>query len=104
MNSVYNQVPLIPALLMLFEQRRALWRKSVVSRLLLLIAAGLVAWPWITSVWLATLSFALPQERVEAYWAVPFWTSLLIPVGVAALVLVNRGQPSFGEPAEGSTS
>jgi hypothetical protein len=103
-DSVYNQVLLIPALLVLFEERHALWRKSAASRLLLLTVAVLVAWPWITSVVLAGLSFILPQERVEGYWAVPFWTALLIPVGVAALMLVNASQRSFAEPAEGSTS
>ena len=61
-----------PALLVLFEGRHALWRKSAASRLLLLTVAVLVAWPWITSVVLAGLSFILPQARVERYWAVPF--------------------------------
>ena len=103
-DSVYNQVLLIPALLMLFEERHALWRRSAASRLLLLTVAMLVAWPWITSVVLAGLSFILPQETVEAYWAIPFWTALLIPVGVAALMLVNASQRSFAEPAQGSTS
>src|ERR1700690_258451 len=103
-DSVYNQVLLIPALLVLFEERHALWRRSAASRLLLLTVAMLVAWPWITSVVLAGLSFILPQETVEAYWAIPFWTALLIPVGVAALMLVNASQRSFAEPAQGSTS
>jgi hypothetical protein len=103
-DSVYNQVLLIPALLVLFEARWGLWQKGAASRLLLLTVVGLVAWPWITTIALAVLSFVLPQERVEEYWAVPFWTSILIPVGVAALMLVNASQGSFGEPAEGSTS
>ncbi len=104
MDSVYNQVLLIPALLVLFDARQALWQRSAASRILLLTVAGLVAWPWITSIALGGLSFVLPQERVEGHWAVPFWTSLLIPVGVAALMLVNAEPRSFGEPAEGSTS
>jgi hypothetical protein len=102
--SVYNQVLLIPALLVLFEDRRALWRKSAASRLLLVTAAGLVVWPWIASVVLAGLSFVLPQARVEQYWAVPFWTAVVIPVGVAAVMLVKANQRSFGEAAEGCTS
>ncbi len=103
-DSVYNQVLLIPALLVLFEERHVLWRRSAASRLLLLTVAALVAWPWITSVALAGLSFVLPQARVEEYWTLPFWTALLIPVGVAALMLVNADRRSFAGPAEGSTS
>jgi hypothetical protein len=103
-DSVYNQVLLIPALLVLFEARRTLWQRSAASQILLSTVAGLLAWPWVTSIWLAALSFLLPQERVEVYWAVPFWTSLLIPVGVAALMLVNAAQGSFAESADVRTS
>ena len=103
-DSVYNQVLLIPALLVLCEDREPLWRGSMTSRLLLLTVVGLVAWPWITSIVLAALSFALPQDWVEAYWTVPFWTVLLIPVGVSALMLVNARQRSLGESVEQSTS
>jgi hypothetical protein len=38
---------------------------------------------------------------VERGWAVPFWTALLIPAGVAATMLVLAGQRIFdasGEP------
>lgn len=103
-DSVYNQVLLIPALLVLCEDCEALWRGSMTSRLLLLTVIGLVAWPWITSVVLAALSFGLPQARVEGYWTVPFWTVLLIPMGVSALMLINARQRSLGESAGQSTS
>ncbi|MFZ3341760.1 MAG: glycosyltransferase family 87 protein [Terriglobales bacterium] len=102
-DSVYNQVLLLPALLVLFEDRATLWR-SKAARVLLLAAGALVAWPWISSVALATLSFIWPEETIGRAWAVPFWTALLIPVGVAAVMLVNARPRSFGESAEGSTS
>lgn len=103
-DSVYNQVLLFPGLLVLFEDCAPIWRRSPVSRLLLLVAVGLVAWPWITSVVLVALSFVWPQEVVSRAWAVPFWTALLIPVGVAALMLVNSVPRSLVGPVEGSTS
>ena len=103
-DSVYNQILLIPALLVLVENCRAMWRRNVPSRVLLLAAGAMVVWPWISSVALAALSFFWPEETIGRAWAVPFWTSLLIPVGVAALMLVNAEQRSFGELAEGSTS
>jgi len=102
--SVYNQVLLIPALLVLVQEGRAFWRKSLASRILFLTAAILVSWPWIASAVLAALSFALPAKTVERAWAVPFWTALVVPVGVAAVMLTRALQGSFGESAEARTS
>jgi hypothetical protein len=102
--SVYNQVLLIPALLVLVEARRALWQRGFASRFLLLAVAVAVAWPWVASVALAVLSFVLPRATVEQAWAVPFWTVLLVPVGVAALMLVYVAQLTFAGSAEAGTS
>jgi hypothetical protein len=98
--SVYNQVLLIPALLLLVEARRTLWRGNLAIRLLFFITATLVAWPWISSIVLVVLSFVLPAEAVERAWALPFWTALLVPVGVAAMMLVCVREGSFAESAE----
>lgn len=86
------QVLLIPALLVLVKERRTIWQRSVANRVLLAITAGLVCWPWISSTALAGLSFVLPQETVERAWAIPFWTVIEIPVGVAAMMLVHYYQ------------
>jgi hypothetical protein len=95
----YNQVLLIPALLVLAKDRRTIWQKSVANRVLLAITTGLFFWPWIASVALAGLSFVLPGETVERAWAIPAWTVTQIPVGVAALMLVHYYQGSFTAPA-----
>lgn len=102
--AVYNQVLLIPALLVLVEHRRTIWRRNLAGRLLFGAAAALVLWPWIASVVLAALSSVLPRETVEQAWAVPFWTALLIPVGVAAVMLVLSRQRTFAASAEPRTS
>lgn len=96
----YNQVLLIPALLVLVRQRRMIWQRSAVGRLLLVLTAALVCWPWIASMALAGLSFVLPQQTVERGWAVPFWTSMLIPLGVAAMMLVLARQWSVAALAD----
>ncbi len=96
----YNQVLLIPALLLLVRQRRLIWQRSAVGRLLLVLTAGLVFWPWIASMALAGLSFVLSQQTVERGWAMPFWTSMLIPLGVAAMMLVLAGQRSVAASAD----
>ncbi|MGD0790969.1 MAG: glycosyltransferase family 87 protein [Terriglobales bacterium] len=100
----YNQVLVIPALLVLAKERRTIWRRSIANRVLFVITTGLVFWPWISSVALAGLSFVLPQETVERAWAVPFWTVVQIPVGVAALMLVHYYQRTFTASAGPGTS
>ncbi len=95
----YNQVLVIPALLVLASERRAIWHRSIANRVLFAITTGLVFWPWISSTALAGLSFVLPQQTVERAWAVPFWTVIQIPVGVAALMLVHYYQSTFAAPA-----
>jgi hypothetical protein len=102
--AVYNQVLLIPALLALVGQRATICRKNLATRLLVAVTALLVFWPWIASVALACLSFVLPPATVERGWAVPFWTALLIPVGVAAVMLVCARQRTFAASAEAGTS
>jgi hypothetical protein len=84
----YNQVLLIPALLVLLRDRRAIWQRSAAVRVLFLTTAGLIFWPWVSSTALAGLSFALPQKTVERASVVPFWTVTQIPVAVAGLMLV----------------
>jgi hypothetical protein len=90
--ATYNQVFLIPALLVLVKERRSIWQRSVANRVLCVITTGLILWPWISSTALAGLSFVLPQETVERAWAVPIWTVLLTPMGVAALMLIHYYQ------------
>jgi hypothetical protein len=104
MNVPYNQVLLIPAVLVLVRERRAIWRRSVVNRALLVLTACLIVWPWLSSIVLVGFSFILPRETVERYWAIPFWTATQIPVGVAALTLVHYYQGIFTASVRPATS
>jgi hypothetical protein len=98
-HGLYNQVPLIPALLIMLKGRRTIWRRSVANRVLSVITNGFIGWPWISSIALAGLSFLLPPETVERAWAIPFWTVLQIPLAVAALMLLHHYQRTFPAPA-----
>jgi len=100
----YNQILLLPALLTIIKERRTIWRKDAVNRVLLIITIGLVGWPWISSVALAGLSFVLPAEVVEKGSSLPFWTSLQAPLGVAAGILAYSLGRTFTGPQEASTS
>lgn len=100
----YNQVLLIPALLIMLKEGRTIWQRSVANRVLSVITIGLIVWPWLSSVALAGLSFVLPPETVERGWAIPFWTALLTPMGVVALMLVHYYQRTFAASARPGSS
>jgi hypothetical protein len=102
--SLYNQVLLLPAILLVVRDRRSIWKKNIVSRVILIMVATLLAWPWLSSTVLAALSFVLPHETIERAWAIPAWTVPQIPVGVAALMLVHYYHRTFTATAEPRTS
>ncbi len=95
---LYNQLLLIPALLIMLKERRTIWQRSVANRTLSAIAIALICWPWISSIALAGLSFILPPETVERGWAIPLWTALQTPLAVSALMLVHYCQRTFAAP------
>jgi hypothetical protein len=100
----YNQVLLIPAVLVLVKEREMIWQRSAANRALFAITAGLILWPWISSMVLVGFTLILPRETVERAWAIPFWTETQIPVGVAALMLVHYYQRAFTASARPATS
>jgi hypothetical protein len=100
----YNQVLVIPALLVLAKERRTIWRRSIANRALFVLTGSLVLWPWLSSTALAGLSFVLPQPTVERGWAIPFWTVIQIPVAVTALMLAHYYQTTFTASAEPGAS
>lgn len=86
--ALYNQILLLPALLWMARDLQALWQGGAARRGLTLLTCAFLIWPWVTSLVLALGSLFLPSGTVQRAWAVPFWTALLFPIAVAALVLV----------------
>jgi hypothetical protein len=84
----YNQILLLPAMLLLAREWRGIWERGVAGKLLMTLAVAVTGWPWITSILLAALSFVVRPEILQRFWTVPFWTVWLIPVSVAALMLI----------------
>jgi hypothetical protein len=93
--ALYNQVLLLPAILLFARDRRTIWEGNFIGRTLLIMVTILLAWPGLSCTVLAGLSFIWPQETVERAWSVPLWTVPQIPVGVAALMLVHYYQGTF---------
>jgi len=94
-SSTYNQVLLIPALLLLIKERNRIWRRSKASRALFELLAALILWPWISGIALATLSFILPLSAFNRVWAIPVWTVTPVPIALAAVMVVNYYQRTF---------
>jgi hypothetical protein len=102
--SLYNQVLLVPAILLIARDRRTIWEGGLVSRALLMVVTALLVWPWLSAAALAGLSFTLPPETVGHAWSLPLWTVPQIPVAVAALVLVHYYRSTFTASAGSGTS
>jgi hypothetical protein len=90
----YNQILLLPSLILLMRDRRVILEATKAGRLLWIVTATLVAWPEFASALLAGLSFILPRNLVLRSWALPLWTSLAIPVAVTALMFVYTHRTS----------
>jgi hypothetical protein len=102
--ALYNQALLLPAILLISRERKAIWQGNTVSRFTLLILALVVGWPWFSSVALAGLSLVVRPAFLEHAWAVPIWMLPQIPVAVTGLMLVYYGRDVFTVPAKLGTS
>jgi hypothetical protein len=102
--ALYNQVLLMPSLLVLVFKRQQIWNRNRMSRVLLSLALILLLWERVTSLVLAGLSFVLPSGTVEAAWAVPLWTFPFSPAIIAALMLVYAYQTIFTATARAGRS
>lgn len=103
-HAIYNQMLLAPAVLLLARDRLTLWNHGASQRVLFTVVSVIVAWPWVSSTVLVGLSFVLPQSTVLHAWALPLWTVLPAPVGVAAAMLLYAWRQTFAAAREPRTS
>ncbi|HTA23709.1 MAG TPA: glycosyltransferase family 87 protein [Terriglobales bacterium] len=93
--SPYNQVLLLPGILLLSWQVRELWNRGLLRRAAVAICGLALLWPWLAAMALLAASIFLPAESVQRGWALPLYTSVAIPVAVLALLVC-----SFADVAE----
>jgi hypothetical protein len=84
--SPYNQVLLLPGILLALRQVRELWNRGLIRRTVVGICGLALIWPWLSALGLMVGSFFLPAESVQRAWALPLYTSMAIPIGVLALL------------------
>lgn len=94
----YNQVLLLPGILLAVQQWEVLWAKNGVTRVIAVISSFLILWPWLAAVGLTAAWLVLPAESVQEAWAVPVYTSLAIPVAVAGLLGLGLSEVVNSEP------
>jgi hypothetical protein len=86
MTSLYNQILLLPAVLLLVRHGAFLWRNDRLTQVICIISATLVIWPWLAALALDLASIVMPAEVVQKVWAAPLWTSMTIPLAVLLLL------------------
>jgi len=85
----HYQLLLLPGALLLVRDWGELWVRGMVARLLLLLAAIVLFWQWVSAAALVAASWL--GINVERVWHLPLWTPVLLPIPVAAcLVLETR--------------
>ncbi len=94
----YNQLLLLPALILLVRGWRRLVRLGRLSRLLYLLVAALVVWPWVATLYLSGAWFLRPVAVVQQGWTLPLYTSMLIPFGVMALLGIDAARRGAALP------
>jgi len=85
--AAYNQILLMPAVMLLVRQAKVLWPNSWASRSILMICSGILLWPWIAAVSLLCARLFVPAQVIQRAWAQPLYTTFTIPL--AAIVLLT---------------
>jgi Glycosyltransferase family 87 len=96
MSAPYNQILLLPAILLLVRGRVEILCGSAVHRLFYAIGVLLVAWQWIASFCLSAIYILGSRAWALSAWKWPLFTSLAVPVWIFALTFVYA-QNHLGE-------
>ncbi len=92
--ALYNQVLLVPALLIVTAQRELIRPRGFVVRGLAKAPLACLGWHWISSAVLGLSSLTLPAERLRVAAYVPLYTVLALPaVTLLALAAVTTALP-----------
>jgi hypothetical protein len=83
----YNQILLLPVVLVLLRECRDLWNRNFLSKGASLLAALVIGWPWVAAMALTITSLWVSPPTLQRAWMVPLYTTfalpfaLLIPLG-----------------------
>jgi lysylphosphatidylglycerol synthetase-like protein (DUF2156 family) len=86
----YNQLLLLPGVMMALRARRALWERSRFSRFFCSISMLSVGLPFLAAACLVIVLVFLPGPTVQKAWGLPFYPSFAIPITIYGLLLACR--------------
>ncbi len=86
MYAPYNQLLLLPAILLLARQRSAFLSQSLVRRLAYLAGVLVVGWQWAASLGLTATYFLVSRAWTLNSWTWPFFATFALPVWVCGLI------------------
>ncbi len=99
----YNQVILVPAALLLVQQRQTLRAFSRLGALLYLLAVDTLLWPWLAATGLTVVALLAGVGTVITVLALPWITSLILPLVLLAALGPLAWQVARTPPAAALT-
>jgi hypothetical protein len=87
MTAFYNQVLLLPGVLLLARNIAFFRTKGAFTRVAFMVASLLFCWPWLAALALTAASFVLAAASVQKAWSAPRWSSMMTPVVVLLLLV-----------------
>lgn len=89
MSAPYNQVLLLPSILLLAREPRAFVSGSLARKFAYLGGIVLIGWPWAASLCLMAIDLLISPARASAAWQWPFFATLLLPVWIFGLTIIQ---------------
>jgi glycosyl transferase family 87 len=86
----YNQLLLVPGLMMAVRASHELWRRDRATRFLCSLTAASVLWPFLSAASLVIALVFVPAPTVQRAWGLPFYPIFAIPLTIFALLLACR--------------
>jgi hypothetical protein len=81
----YNHLLLLPGVLILLRGWSDLWNSGKIVAGVSLLATAAILWPWFAAIGILLTSFVTPVRQ----WALPFYASLVVPLSVGALLILQ---------------
>lgn len=87
--SPYNQILLLPGVLLIARHWRIALGESSVARLTFIISTFILFWPWLAALAITLILVLLPTVTLGNAWRGPVYTILAIPFAVCVLLAFN---------------
>ncbi len=93
----FNQVLLLSGVLVVMHQWNALWNRGAMPRVICVLGAGVVLWPWLVATAFAITHRIAPAVPLREIWASPLIMSFAVPPLVAGLLMLLLTEPSMND-------